>query len=132
MDQSTDHLEWVAKADGDAEGARMLLREYKPEIAHLIAFSCQQAAEKYLKAILIHDKVHFPRTHDLVQLKLLCSARRPDITGIEEPVAFLAPFAVNVRYPGFEADRATCERAFEHMRRVQSWSRRVLGLQAPP
>ena len=33
-----------------------------------VSYHCQQCVEKYLKALLIHRNVDFPRTHDLVVL----------------------------------------------------------------
>ncbi len=125
--ESSEHLEWIERANGDAEGARLLLANFKPALGHLIAFSCQQAAEKYLKAVLIHDGVAIPRTHDLVQLQVLCAERRPDVASLEDALAALGPFAVNVRYPGSNVDRALCEDAFARMSRVQAYCLRAVG-----
>ena len=41
---------WVRKADADEEGARRLARA-RPPLPDLVCFHCQQAAEKYLKAL---------------------------------------------------------------------------------
>ena len=47
----------------------------------IIAFHCQQAVEKYLKALLVRRQVEFPKTHDIAKLLVL------------------TPFGVEVRYP---------------------------------
>lgn len=63
------------------------------------AFHAQQAAEKALKALLIHHQADFPRTHDLGEL-----LRRADavLAGIANDLAegeLLGRYAVDTRYP---------------------------------
>ena len=43
--------QWVLKAEEDIEVARKLAAEAKPH-RDAVCFHCQQAAEKYLKALL--------------------------------------------------------------------------------
>ena len=43
--------EWVRKAEDDWDGARNLAAR-TPPLIDLACFHCQQAAEKYLKALL--------------------------------------------------------------------------------
>lgn len=61
-------------------------------------FHAQQAAEKYLKAVLIKEKILFSKTHDLtVLVELLLSHVTPlpfDQSELEE----LNPYAVLMRY----------------------------------
>lgn len=57
--------EWLADAEEDAESARVLLSR---GIAKHACFHCQQAAEKGLKALLLHLTGRIPQSHDLAHL----------------------------------------------------------------
>ena len=58
---------WVRKAEADAAGAQSLA-DIKPVLNDLVCFHCQQAAEKYLKALMLELGLPPPRTHSLQQL----------------------------------------------------------------
>jgi HEPN domain-containing protein len=64
-----------------------------------VCFHCQQCAEKYLKALLIHYGVDFPKTHDLVVL-LNLAARAGEVSLPVEPIQPLNRYSVEARYPG--------------------------------
>ena len=49
-------LQWVAKANLDYRAAERLVQDPKP-IREVIAFHCQQAAGKYVKALLVARQV---------------------------------------------------------------------------
>ncbi|MCG3128516.1 MAG: hypothetical protein CHACPFDD_03405 [Phycisphaerae bacterium] len=125
MADCIDFEDWLAKAEGDREGAMLLMREFSKSIAGLIAFLCQQSVEKYLKALLVRQRVSFPRTHDLAAL---AAGSYPDIARIQPSLARLQPYAVNVRYPGFDPERPECEEAIGHLERVRSHCRELLEL----
>lgn len=55
---------WVRKAEHDWKAAHKLANEDLP-LRDIVCFHCQQAAEKYLKAILQETGLVVPRTHDL-------------------------------------------------------------------
>lgn len=91
--------QWVVKADSDLRAAEQLLEAEVP-IPEVVAFHCQQAAEKYLKALLVRHQVQFPKTHDVRQLLDLLSAIEPDTAISLEEAAVLTPYGVEIRYPG--------------------------------
>ena len=62
--------QWVRKAEEDWEGARDLAGR-RPPLRDLTCFHCQQAAEKYLKALLQNVGAVVPKTHNLRDLLLL-------------------------------------------------------------
>ncbi|MBN1461571.1 MAG: HEPN domain-containing protein [Armatimonadetes bacterium] len=64
------------------------------------AFHRQQAAEKALKALLSAHSVEFKKTHDLSRLLGLAAETAPVFSELESLAATLAPFAVEIRYPG--------------------------------
>jgi HEPN domain-containing protein len=91
--------QWLAKAEVDYRTAQRLMRDREP-IRAAIAFHCQQAAEKYLKAFLVRHQVEFPRTHDLEQLLELIAPMAPELAASLEETEVLSPYGVDIRYPG--------------------------------
>ena len=117
--------DWLRHAKSDLELARVS----PPPIVLLegLCFHAQQAVEKSLKAILIHFKVSFPRTHNIgVLLDLL-----PDYIAIPDSVqesAILSDYAVITRYPHDLEPVDTDEylKAVEIADSVLSWAERIL------
>src|SRR4030042_6015423 len=66
--------EWLHKADADMGVAKHLLDGEAP-FCNAITFHCQQAAEKYLKALLTCWGIEFPKTHVLANLIALLETR---------------------------------------------------------
>lgn len=89
--------QWVRKAEHDLEAVRRLLAVEQGCPIDVACFHCQQAAEKYLKALLTLEGIPAPRTHDLEQLLVLLPEwRRPGIC--PSTLAGLNPYAGDVRY----------------------------------
>jgi HEPN domain-containing protein len=65
----------------------------------IVAFHCQQAVEKYLKALLVQRQVEFPKTHDIA--KLLDRVATVDLATAQSlrDADGLTPFGVEARYP---------------------------------
>jgi HEPN domain-containing protein len=91
--------QWLAKAEVDYRTAQRLMRDQEP-IREAIAFHCQQAAEKYLKAFLVRHQVEFPKTHNLEQLLDLMAPIAPELAASLEETEVLSPYGVDIRYPG--------------------------------
>ena len=91
--------QWTAKADIDYRTAQRLLRDEDP-IRESIAFHCQQAAEKYLKAFLVWRQVEFPKTHSIAQLLDVIASVAPALAASLADVVSLTPFGAEIRYPG--------------------------------
>jgi HEPN domain-containing protein len=91
--------QWFAKAELDYRAAERLVRDPEP-LREIIAFHCQQAAEKYLKALLVSLQIEFPKTHDLEELLELLAPVRSDVAATLEGIEVLSPFGVKIRYPG--------------------------------
>ncbi len=91
--------EWLNRAGSDLVIARSRL-----EGAYLedLCYHAQQAAEKAMKAVLLHRRGTFPYIHDLAEL-----VNQLRQSGLEVPAAVieavtLTEFAVAGRYPGFD------------------------------
>ena len=91
-------LRWLDQADADFDAAGQLSAT-EGRFREIVAFHCQQAAEKYLKAFLVRSQVEFPKTHDIA--KLLDRVATVDRAMAESlrDADVLTPFGVEVRYP---------------------------------
>jgi len=91
--------QWIEKAEQDLAAAEVLLKA-GIGLRPVIAFHSQQAAEKFLKAILVRHQVYFAKTHDLGKLLDQITLYEPvTAADLEESIA-LTPYGVEVRYPG--------------------------------
>lgn len=89
---------WIEKGDHDLGSAKIIF-QYIPEYFDTIAFHCQQAVEKYLKAALLFKGIKFQRTHDLpFLLELLSRALKIDSNQFDKAIT-LTNFAIEIRYP---------------------------------
>ena len=80
----------------------------------VVCYHCQQAAEKYLKALLVFLSVQPSRTHDLLALR---QESRTYLTAgpadsVEKACVVLNPYAIEVRYPDDQSN-PTAEDAAE-------------------
>ncbi len=88
--------DWLQHAQADLRLAEIsdttILRE-------LLCFHAQQACEKSLKALLLHNGTEYPRTHNL---KTLLDLLRDncEIPDAIDACATLTDYAVLTRYPG--------------------------------
>ena len=60
-------LQWLDKAAADFDAAEQLCAQ-GDRFRKIVAFHCQQAAEKYLRAFLVRHQIEFPKTHDIAKL----------------------------------------------------------------
>jgi HEPN domain-containing protein len=92
--------DWLRHAKSDLAVARDIASN--PDVLpSQTAFHAQQAAEKAIKAVMIHEGIAFPLTHDLEAL-----VKRWTNSGRGWPPALvnvkaLNPYAVESRYPGY-------------------------------
>lgn len=92
---------WLGYADEDEAIARILF-DQDATLYRAIGFHCQQACEKRLKALIVADGEEPPYTHRPEALLGLVAGFLPSATSCNEAVVRLSPFAVQMRYPGFE------------------------------
>lgn len=90
--------EWVEKGDHDLGSAKIIFLHI-PEYFDTIAFHCQQAVEKYLKAVLILHNIEFQRTHNLIYLLDLLSEKVEITEKMYDDAILLNGFSVQIRYP---------------------------------
>ncbi len=105
--------EWIQKAKNDLTSAHILL-EHDPPVLDTASFHCQQAVEKVLKAFLVWKGIPFERVHSLTYFLDLCEAQEPRFGSLRERAEALAPYAVEIRYPGaiMEVSQTEAQEAF--------------------
>ncbi len=91
--------QWLKKAEEDFALAEHLLREDSGFLA-AAGFHWQQAAEKFLKALLVRHQIDFPKTHDLDELLDLIAVVDSDRAGELREASKLTLYGVDIRYPG--------------------------------
>lgn len=91
---------WLRKAERDLQVADNEMHTVTGNVVtEAVCFHAQQAVEKYLKALLVHGRIHFRRVHDIRALvALLPQSLRPAIPDSDQ--ALLTSYAITVRYPG--------------------------------
>jgi HEPN domain-containing protein len=122
--------EWVGKAEDDYQTATRISSASEPVHDH-VAFHCQQAAEKYLKAILNELGRPFARTHNLVTLFDELLPLVPGLKGQRRSLRALTKYAVEVRYPGKHTRKREAEACLRWAGRARVTCREYLGLTAP-
>jgi HEPN domain-containing protein len=91
--------EWIRLADDDLGAAIVLARQRR--FPALVCFHAQQAAEKYVKAVLTMVSQPVPHTHDLMRLYQIYPPAAGPYALQQGDLLALTPYAVGVRYPGF-------------------------------
>jgi len=127
MNETTNLLAWVARAEEDCTIARSSLRRKKP-LTYGACFHAQQCAEKYLKAALVAMGLGFPKTHDLLTLNTLCEQAGMLFDVAPAQLADLSSYAVQVRYPGENPTPDEAAEALEVAQLVRRVVRRWLRL----
>ncbi|HET6428364.1 MAG TPA: HEPN domain-containing protein [Phycisphaerae bacterium] len=122
--------EWRRKADADMAVADHLPSD-EAVFLNAVTFHCQQAAEKYLKALLTCWGIEFPKTHVLARLIGLVETRDASLAATLLDAVVLTPYGVDLRYPGDRPD-ATPEEAREAIRLVRQVRDAVLPLLPEP
>ncbi|MBI5304654.1 MAG: HEPN domain-containing protein [Chloroflexi bacterium] len=127
MNDLSDSLDWIFKAENDFKLARLALGE-KPPITDGGCFHLQQCAEKYLKAILVAHNKFFPKTHDLVQLSVLCEAAGVIVPVDTDQLELLANHAIKTRYPRGIPPVEDARQAMKTARAVRKFARKFLNV----
>ncbi|MCX7840841.1 MAG: HEPN domain-containing protein [Anaerolineae bacterium] len=127
MNDASDWLELVTKAEGDYVMALAALRRKRP-ITFAACFHAQQCAEKYLKAMLLAYGRRFARIHDLAALNKQCE-EAGIFTGIsKDALQTLSYYAIETRYFGTEPLIDEARNALETARAVRKFARKFLGV----
>ena len=119
--------QWVQKAEADW----LLVEEIKqrsPDLNDQICFHCQQVAEKYLKVMLQQLGLAVPKTHNLDGLLQHLLPHDATLRPLRRRLVTLARFAVDYRYPGFNATTRQAQASIRSATVIREELRRRLGL----
>ena len=87
--------EWINKANKDIKAVEKLEKE--EDITEIVCFHCQQAVEKYLKALLLSNNEDIQKTHNIDILLNKCKKYNQERERyIGNP---LSDYVVDLRYP---------------------------------
>jgi HEPN domain-containing protein len=103
MDEAKRELvrSWLLKASHDLAAAR-LLASGQASLGDVVAYNCQQAAEKALKGYLVYWDVRVEKTHDVGLLLEAAVKIEPMIGTWSDAADRLTPYATVYRYPGLD------------------------------
>ncbi len=91
--------QWIEKAGQDLAACEILL-ESSAMLTGITAFHAQQAAEKYIKALLALREISFPKTHNIRHLLELLGPTDSLLGESLKTAWALSPYGVLPRYPG--------------------------------
>jgi HEPN domain-containing protein len=120
--------EWIDKAEGDYYTAQREVNVSDMPNFDAATYHAQQCVEKYLKAKLIEEGITFPKTHDLVILLTLLLPDYPHLAIFRSEMNSLSSLAVEIRYPGANANREDAFLAVEISSRIRSLLRSILNI----
>ncbi|MCX7838134.1 MAG: HEPN domain-containing protein [Anaerolineae bacterium] len=118
--------DWINKAEGDYNTARRELTARRKPNYDAVCFHAQQCAEKYLKAFLVSHEIDPPRTHNLIELLKLCSAKDGTFELLHPSLDLLNAYAVDIRYPGEFSTKDEARDAVKAMKHVREFVRSKL------
>ena len=100
----------LKKADADLALVQYVLAlEDKPIDIDIIFFHLQQAVEKYLKALVCYNGVHFEKIHDIDKIITICRYNSIDLPDYIDIFIELTPYAVEGRYAVISDDMDDAE-----------------------
>lgn len=123
MVDSKNYEDWIEMARKDLRGAKVL--HEATEVEELVAFHCQQAVEKYLKAFLIKETGILHSGHYLMGLLKRCYQIDENFREFIPQVTFLNSYYIETRYPaagGLIVDEEDAEQCIEYASQVLDYS----------
>ena len=120
--QTNTPEDWRILADRDITVADHLAATMSPVPTEIVAFHCQQAAEKYLKGALVILGEEPPYIHDLDILCALALKHRPSFVSISSPCTIINYFSVQPRYDrGVSLSETDMRLVLQHTKTVRDF-----------
>ncbi|MBU2500046.1 HEPN domain-containing protein [bacterium] len=118
--------QWLDKAGDDLNAAQALF-DHGGDLWPIVAFHCQQSAEKNLKAMLTSLQVEFSKTHDIAILLDSLEGIDGEIGQTLRPAEALTVYGVQVRYPGDDPEVGR-EEAAQALNLAKDVANRILAI----
>lgn len=103
--------QWLEKAEEDLRASEVLL-DSNLEDFESAGFHAQQAAEKFIKAMLVRHQIPFPKSHNIALLRKLMAQADKGLAEKLSPADSLTPYGVEFRYPG-ELERVSRDQGLQ-------------------
>ena len=120
-ESATEAKAWMVKAWRDLETARRSAAG-EPPFYDIAVYHCQQAAEKSVKAFLVHHDRPYEKTHDIEVLIDLAGEIDSAFSELADAADALTPYATRFRYPNatfaVEPQPAEYDEALQHAQSV--------------
>lgn len=112
------------------------MRPVAPRFYDVAVYHCQQAAEKAVKAFLVHHGKPFEMTHDIEVLADLAGEVNPAFSQWADAADALTPYASRFRYPNatfaVEPQPTEYEEALQHAQSIYAFVLNLLPVEARP
>lgn len=126
---------WMVKAWRDLETARRSATGHPP-FYDVAVYHCQQAAEKAVKAFLVHHERPYERTHDIEVLVDLACEVDGSFSTLADAADALTPYATRLRYPNatfaVEPQPTEYDEALQHAQAIYDFVLKRLPNEAKP
>ena len=120
--QTNTPEDWRILAERDLAVADYLANNMVPIPTEIIAFHCQQAAEKYLKGALVILGEEPPYIHDLDRLCKLAEKYRPSFVNIASFCTIINYFSSQPRYDrGVDLSEADVRLVLAHTKTIRDF-----------
>lgn len=108
--------EWIQKSKEDLQAAKVLVE--KKLLPWIVCFHCQQAIEKYLKALQIIYLKDYQKSHDLLKIFQTLEQFISN-QDIKENLSSISDFYIASRYPSLQDESITNETAKEVFKKTK-------------
>lgn len=115
----------------DDELAARALLPVKGATDAIVGFHAQQAVEKSIKAVLAHNNIEFPYTHDLDGLTELCKGNGIDVPPQLDDIDQLSPYGVQLRYGASRRGGLDRDQALRWAADAIAWAQTVIDSSRP-
>ena len=126
---------WMVKAWRDLETARRAA-DGQPPFYDVAVYHCQQAAEKAVKAFLVHHGKPYEKTHDIEVLADLACEIESTFGKLADAADALTPYATRFRYPNatfaVEPQPIEYHEALQHAQSIYDFVLNLLPAEARP
>lgn len=133
MDKAIDPEVWLDQAKLELAVARHLEEEFFPKPLEIICFHAQQAAEKAIKAVILHESNQktVAKSHDLsFLLGSIDKDKYPFEEAFYEYADELFPYSVTTRYPNHlqdNIDEYKTSQAIKYAEAFLDWSLKIIS-----
>ena len=120
--QTNTHEDWRILAERDLSVADHLAATMIPVPTEIIAFHCQQAAEKYFKGALVVLGEEPPYIHDLDDLCAIAEKHRSSFVSISPLCTIITQFSAQPRYDrGVSLSEADTDLLLKHTKTIKEF-----------